>query len=436
MISSFARPRMRTYPSGSTLARSPVRNHPSAKLSGRCLWPLPVAVEHVRAADEDLAVYRAASPPRAAAARRFPACARRRTGWRCSSASRSSRSARAPAGRRARRAPGEARREAPPSQRRTRRSRASSPTRGEEASRWYIVGTPKNSVASWSVAASSTASTSNRGTGQPRLPPAACRADPTPSPWMWNSGRASTSRSAAVQRQAIRTDSQPASRFACAQHRTLGRAGGPRRVADQRGVARAAPRRAQLARASGSSTSGPSTSTSGPAAAETHAARSGSSTSAAFGARVGHDVRDLALSVGGVHRHDDDPGAQRGDVGDHELERGAGAEQHPVPGLEPRGPEGARHAPGRFLELGRVSPSRDRVRSRTGAAGPSAQTLRPGCGQAAGLRGDRALGRACPAADGPPIRDGHGPALCHGGTPCAKSEWLVWSVSMQANERR
>ena len=71
---------------------------------------------------------------------------------------------------------------------------------------------------------------------RPTPRPAACRAGRRPRPCMWNSGRARTRRSSAVQRQARRSASALASRLPWAEDGALGRAGGARRVAEQRRV--------------------------------------------------------------------------------------------------------------------------------------------------------------------------------------------------------
>ena len=166
---------------------------------------------------------------------------------------------------------------------------ASSPTRGESARRAYIVGTPKNIVAPCVAAASSTASGENCGT-RTAAPPhniAPCR--PTPRPCTWKSGSASTSRSAAVQRHAMRTASLLASTLPCVSIAPLGVPVVPDvYTSNARSDGVDASRvRASRVRASGgptgSSTAGEVTITSPPAAARTHSPRAGSSTTAARG---------------------------------------------------------------------------------------------------------------------------------------------------------
>ena len=104
------------------------------------------------------------------------------------------------------------------------------------ARRAYIVGTPKKSVASWSRAASSTASASKRGSSTADAPHSNVPCSPTPRPCTWKSGSASTRRSCVgpaprePQRLAARE------RVAVGEHRALRRAGGARRVAEQRDV--------------------------------------------------------------------------------------------------------------------------------------------------------------------------------------------------------
>src|SRR5579862_5249388 len=103
-----------------------------------------------------------------------------------------------------------------------RRRRASSPTRLEAARRWYIVGTPKNIVAWYVVQASSTASTSNRGSRTTEEPASNDVYSATHRPCPWKMGRACTRRSSALHRHVREIDWLLASRFPCVSTAPLG----------------------------------------------------------------------------------------------------------------------------------------------------------------------------------------------------------------------
>jgi hypothetical protein len=76
-----------------------------------------------------------------------------------------------------------------------------------------MVGTPKNIVAECAPTASSTSATPNFGSSTIEEPASSVPFTATPSPCMWNSGSAHTSRSAAVHSHACSSEDAPASRF-------------------------------------------------------------------------------------------------------------------------------------------------------------------------------------------------------------------------------
>ena len=90
------------------------------------------------------------------------------------------------------------------------------------------------------------------------------------------------------------------------------------------------------------------------------------------GTGVSHDVCDLALAIRRVGGHDDDARAKRRHMSDDQLERGLGAEQHPVSRLEPCPLQPTSHSTRRFLQLLCVDPAaiaiEQRRRGRSGTA--------------------------------------------------------------------
>ena len=147
--------------------------------------------------------------------------ARRRRGWRRSSASRSCRSARAPAGR----ARLERLRAARRQRRRARHAQAQPRELAGARRRGEAVVHRRNAEEQRRLRPRARRRAPRRGRSAGAAPPrrrrAACRADPTPSPWMWNSGRQSTSRSAAVQRHARRDGLRAREQVAVGEHRAL-----------------------------------------------------------------------------------------------------------------------------------------------------------------------------------------------------------------------
>src|SRR5271165_4275663 len=94
------------------------------------------------------------------------------------------------------------------------RRRPSAETPAVPTNRWYMVGTPKNSDARWSDAASSTEVASKRGRRTADAPAASVPSNPTHRPWTWHNGRAWTSRSSGSHRQAAWSERAPATTLA------------------------------------------------------------------------------------------------------------------------------------------------------------------------------------------------------------------------------
>ena len=206
----------------------------------------PVALAQRRAAHEAARRYparphrRVRPPRRAAAAPPSPGDARPRAGWRASTRSPSCRSA--PARRHRRRRTGATDRPpAGPIRRRTGAGTPSTAARPVAASRWYMVGTPKNMVLA--EAACRTAFSSKRSN--------------TDSGGARSEGAEQSGTEAVDMEERQREDEtivggplpcgqqrgDPGQQRAVCVHRPLGLAGGPRRVDDQRVVARSAVRK-------------------------------------------------------------------------------------------------------------------------------------------------------------------------------------------------
>ena len=186
---------------------------------------------------------------------------------------------------------------------------------------------------------------------------------------------------------------------AVGEHGALGRAGGPRRVAEHGEVVgfggiehrRLAVGEIDRGAHDDERTVGRRGEQRGAGVVVDHAGR---------GFAVADDVTDLAGQVGAVHRYDHQAESQRSDVGDHELDGGRRAHDDPIAGSQ----AGARVAAGdrarAQIELGVHEPTAGAVDRRgTGCRGPP---LRP-CGRQAASRQqvDRRGGHARREVTGP-----------------------------------
>ena len=194
---------------------------------------------------------------------------------------------------------------------------------------------------------------------------------PTPSPCMWNRGRASASRSSGVHRQARRTASAPASRLAWLSMAPLGAPGRARRVAEQRDVVRARVVEIEVVEVVEVEVEVVGVAVSGGLRREDdqritrrrpHPSRplvvidDGRCRPGVL-----HNVSDLPLPVARVDRHDDRSKAERGHVRDDEPDRRCSAQQHAVARPHALVPQPPRHLARTPLEVRRGDPSLDGV---------------------------------------------------------------------------
>ena len=165
----------------------------------------------------------------------------------------------------------------------------------------------------------------------------------------------------------------------------LGHAGRARRVAEHRVVTRARPVEPGPGSASGRPTSGPHTTTSRVGGGRHPSPHRRVVDHRRRRPAVGGDLCDLALAVGAVHRHHDEAGPQRGDVGHDQVDARRRADEDPVARRRGR-PGGSRPATLR-VRSSSSPPVTQPSRSASTAAGRAGRPDGgPGCGQRTATR--------------------------------------------------